>query len=142
MEIQMISDNISKKVEYFEFNKYIKISGFSLIITILFVYFSQFFSINKFLIFIDIAVAVFFVSSMILSLIKSLNLIKVFNFEDKYDYEHTKTKNLMGIFFLFVIFIIGVALIFMQNNYRVSANVLSIFFMSIPILSFYFKKIK
>lgn len=138
----MISDNISKKVKYFEFNKYIKISGFSLIITILFVYFSQFFSINKFLIFIDITVAVFFVSSMIVSLIKSLNLIKVFNLEDKHDYEHTKTKNLMGIFFLFVIFIIGVALIFMQNNYRVSANVLSIFFMSIPILSFYFKKIK
>lgn len=134
----MISDNISKKAEYFEFNKHIKISSFSLIVIILFIYFSQFFSINKFLIFIDIAISVFFVSSMIISLIKSLNLIKIINLEVKDDYEYTKTKKLIGVFFLFVIFIIGVVLIFVQNNYRVSANILSVFFMSIPILSFYF----
>lgn len=134
----MLSDNILKKIEYQDFDKYIKISCISLIFMILFVYFSQFFELNNFLIFIDVSISVFFVSSVLISIIKSLHLIKTINSDVKGNYEDIKPRKLIGIFFLLCIFVVGVATLFFQTNYRVSANILSIFFMCIPILSFYF----
>ncbi|MDO5543832.1 MAG: hypothetical protein Q4F77_11050 [Acinetobacter sp.] len=138
MEVGMLSDNILKKIEYQDFEKFIKISSISLVVMILFIYFGQFFKVNKFIFFIDVIISVFFVSSLIVSIIKSVHLIKIINLDVKDNYEHKKLRNFISILFLLSMFTIGVALMFLQTNYRVSANILSIFFMSIPLLSFYF----
>lgn len=133
----MPDDSIFKKIEYQEFNKAIEISSFFLVAMILFIYFSQFFIKNIFITFFDILLSVLFMLSIFISIIKSIKLIIIINFEGENDLKVTKPKKMTGILFLVIVFFIGSGIMFLPTSYKVSVHVLSVFFVSISLFSFY-----
>ena len=133
----MPDDSIFKKIEYQEFNKAIEISIFFLVAMILFIYFSQFFIKNIFITFFDILLSVLFMLSIFISIVKSIKLIIIINFEGENDLKVTKPKKMTGILFLVIVFFIGSGIMFLPTSYKVSVHVLSVFFVSISLFSFY-----
>lgn len=127
--------------EYLDFNKFLKISSGILFCLIVFIYLSQFFDNNNFIKIIDVTISVIFVSSVTIVFVKSLALIRVVGFEVKGGGDVIKSKKLIGIIFLILIFGFGFFLVAVFNsytNYHISSNVLGVFLMSAPILSIYF----
>ncbi|NHB57344.1 hypothetical protein G9F32_04750 [Acinetobacter sp. 194] len=133
----MNSKILTSKIEYKEFDKSLKLSSFSVIFTFLFIYISQFLSKSYILNVLDLAIAVILVSSILIFLIKSINLIKVINSDLDNKYENIIVKKPLGYFLLFIIFIIGISTIFIETDYRISLNIISVFLISTPIVSIY-----
>ena len=127
--------------EYLGFNKFLKISSGILFCLIVFIYLSQFFDNNGFIEIIDVIISIIFVSSVTLVFIKLLALIRVVGLEVEGGCDAVKSKKIIGIIFLILVFGFGFFLVAVFNNYtnyNVSSNVLGIFLMSAPILSIYF----